>query len=145
MKKPLIILIFTTIFLAGCRSNEPAITMDSEDSYMKYWPEQEELEVSVSYLSESDQPVDFCVELLFDHEELWEAFPYERYLVACSAEGASGETSGELTFQSDQEFTASENISLQNGIDEAYLPGNVNVRFYNTDGEELIEPLSVLE
>ncbi|MBM7581130.1 hypothetical protein [Jeotgalibacillus terrae] len=145
MKKHLIILTFITILLAGCRSNEPAITMDQENSYIKYWPDREELEMSVRYLSESDQPVDFCVELLFEHEDLWDAFPYERYLVACSAEGASGETSGELTFLSDNKFTASEDISLQSGIDEAVLPGNVSVRFYNTDGEELIEPLEVLE
>ncbi|MDZ5710647.1 hypothetical protein [Jeotgalibacillus haloalkalitolerans] len=145
MKKHLTILTFIAVVLTAC-SSEPLIEMDQDTSYIQYLPQEEELEVFVRYLNHSNRPVDFCVEILFDDEDIWAAFPYERYVISCDPEDpkAYGETSGELTILPNNEFVVGRNMSHHNGIDESLLPGNVRVRLFNDDGFELIEPLNVL-
>ncbi len=145
MKKHLTMLTFFAIFLAAC-SSDPTIEMDQDTSYINYVPHEEELEVFVRYLNHSNRPVDFCVEILFDDEEFWDAFPYEGYVISCEPENPTfyGETDGEMTILPNNEFVVRRNMFHPSGIDESLLPGNVKVRFFNEDGFELIEPLNVL-
>lgn len=148
MKKHLTIITFFAIFLTAC-SSDPAIEMDQDTSYIKYLPQEEELEVFVRYLNHSNRPVDFCVEILFDDEEIWDAFPYEGYVISCDPEDFEdkvyGGMPGEMTILPNNEFVVGPDMFLLDSIDESLLPGNVRVRFFNEDGFELIEPLNVLE